>query len=112
MGMKNPIPTYSYLIEQMAQKHPHLLYLHLVEPQIIGDRDINDDPVHEEHSSSLSGEKVVHPSNEFARKIWGNRPFISAGSYTNAPERAADLVNLSTNALAAFGRAFIANVGL
>lgn len=110
MGMKDPIPTYSYLIGQIVQKHPHLLYLHFVEARVAGDLDRNDQPVNEEHPSDASGDKAVVQSNEFARKIWGNRPYISAGAYSNAFERAAEFADRSDNALVAFGRAFIANV--
>ncbi|KAK6985072.1 putative inactive dehydrogenase EasA [Favolaschia claudopus] len=36
MAMRDPIPTFSYVISQLAQCHPDLAYLHLVEPPIVG----------------------------------------------------------------------------
>lgn len=36
MGMDDPIPTFSYFIQQIVDKHPNLAYLHVVEPRVSG----------------------------------------------------------------------------
>ena len=43
MGMADPIPTFSYVVEQLAKKHPNLAYIHVVEPRFDGskDREVN-----------------------------------------------------------------------
>lgn len=47
-------------------------------------------------------------SNDFLRKIWAPRKFMSAGGFTK--DLAADATNANPNELIAFGRHFIANV--
>jgi hypothetical protein len=32
MGMQDPIPTFSYVIKELSEKHSNLAYVHLVEP--------------------------------------------------------------------------------
>ena len=32
MRMEDPIPTFTYLIEQFKEKHPDLAYIHVVSP--------------------------------------------------------------------------------
>ncbi|KAG8690657.1 hypothetical protein FRC11_010050, partial [Ceratobasidium sp. 423] len=39
MRMKNPIPTFAYLVSEIAQRHPELAYAHFVEPAISGASD-------------------------------------------------------------------------
>jgi hypothetical protein len=34
MGMRNPIPTYTYIISELGKRHPDLAYIHLIEPGI------------------------------------------------------------------------------
>lgn len=41
MGMINPIPTYTYLVTQLAQRHPTLAYIHVVEPRVVGRMDMD-----------------------------------------------------------------------
>ncbi|CAL1711105.1 unnamed protein product [Somion occarium] len=94
MGMKDPVPTFTYFVSRLAQLHPTLAYLHVVEPRAAG----ADDRVPKE------GE-----SNDFIRAIWSPRPFISAGGFTrDLAIEAAD----TKGELIAFGRHFIANPDL
>ncbi len=34
--MDDPIPTFSYFVQQIVDKHPNLAYLHVVEPRVSG----------------------------------------------------------------------------
>ena len=34
MGMKDPVPTFSYLVERLAEDFPELAYLHVIEPGV------------------------------------------------------------------------------
>jgi NADPH2 dehydrogenase len=34
MGMKNPVPTYTHIIAGLAEQHPELAYIHMIEPGI------------------------------------------------------------------------------
>jgi NADPH2 dehydrogenase len=96
MREKEPIPTFSYLIQQLHDQFPQLAYLHLVEPVIKGD---NDD----------TAKKEVADSNQFAREIWGDRPLIVAGGFQ--PDSAKATVD-EKGGLVAFGRHFIANASI
>jgi NADPH2 dehydrogenase len=95
MRMKDPIPTFSYLVGEVKRLYPDLLYLHVVEPRISG------------------GDVVNHPydtsrdSNDFIRDIWAPKPLISAGGYDR--ETAAKAAE-QEGELIAFGRHFLANV--
>lgn len=101
MGMKDPIPTYGYLVSQLRENHPNLAYIHVVEPRING--------------VGLDVADFGDRSNDFIRNIWrsgddaGSRRVISAGGYTRALgiERANE-----TGDLIAYGRSFISNVRL
>ncbi|KAI9459881.1 NADH:flavin oxidoreductase/NADH oxidase [Lactarius psammicola] len=95
MGMKDPLPTFTTFIERIRDEHPNLAYIHVVE-------------------ASVNGNTIVSPtdetqSNEFLRKIWGNRPYIAAGGMDRA--RAIDTVS-KYGGLVAFGRHFLANPDL
>ncbi|KAI0702828.1 NADH:flavin oxidoreductase/NADH oxidase [Cerioporus squamosus] len=94
MRMKDPMPTFTYLASQVLERHPDIAYLHVVEPGLAGAYD----------AEAHQGE-----SNDFLRKLWLPRPFISAGRYTreSAIKRADE-----TGELIAFGRRFIANPDL
>ena len=37
--MKDPRPTFAYLVTELAARHPSLAYLHLIEPRIAGNVD-------------------------------------------------------------------------
>ena len=39
MRMRNPIPTFAYLVSEIAQRHSELAYVHFVEPVISGGSD-------------------------------------------------------------------------
>ena len=92
--MRDPKPTFSYLVSQIKERYPNLAYIHIVESRIYGGS-TRDGPVPDEWS------------NNFIREIWAPRPIISAGAYTrdNAIEHAE-----KTGDLVAFGRQFISNV--
>ncbi|KAH7904806.1 hypothetical protein BJ138DRAFT_1165918 [Hygrophoropsis aurantiaca] len=94
MGMKDPVPTYSYLVSNLT-KHA-LAYIHVTEPRVNGyiDREAKD----------FEGQ-----SNDFLREIWGERAYISAGGYTResalqTAEQKGDLI--------AFGRLYISTPDL
>ncbi|CAE6472085.1 unnamed protein product [Rhizoctonia solani] len=93
MRMKNPIPTFAYLVSEMAQRHPELAYVHFVEPVISGASDAKEQP----------------NSNEFARVIWQPRPFLSAGGFT-AESALVEAETRDTGVV--MGRYFISNPDL
>ncbi|RDX47699.1 NADH:flavin oxidoreductase/NADH oxidase [Lentinus brumalis] len=86
MRMDDPVPTFTYLVSQLAANHPYLAYLHVVE------------------GSSRRGD-----SNTFVRDLWCPRPLISAGRYTR--EKAIEVAE-QTGQLIGFGRPFISNPDL
>jgi NADPH2 dehydrogenase len=95
MAMADPLPTFSYVLEQLKARHPDLAYIHLVEPRVSG------------NVTRPEGEVDAHESNAPLRAIWAPRPLISAGGFTReAALEAAD----TTGSLIAFGRLFISNV--
>lgn len=104
MRMEDPIPTFSYLVEQLKAKHSDLAYIHVIE----GSTDPYDKnaPKHVERNSSK-----FH-SNDFVRKAWLPRPYITAGGYSEAGGAAWALESSEQGALVAFGRSFIANPDL
>ena len=85
MRMKDPKPTFAYFVSQAKEKFPNLAYLHAIAGT--DDADVE--------------------SNDFLRKIWGDKVFITAGGYT--PQTAAETAN-TKGGLIAFGRYYIANV--
>ncbi|EIW75439.1 FMN-linked oxidoreductase [Coniophora puteana RWD-64-598 SS2] len=92
MGMRDPVPTYTYLTTKLAERG--LAYLHVVEPR--GSSDAAEDPT----SSDAS---------DFIRQIWGDRPYIAAGGFKRALSiREAE----EKGGLIAFGRLFISNPDL
>ncbi|CCA71265.1 probable NADPH2 dehydrogenase chain OYE2 [Serendipita indica DSM 11827] len=99
MRERDPIPTFSYLVQQLYDRYPQLSYLHLIEPRVGGDSDARDD----------GKTDTTQDSNEFARKIWKDRPLISAGGYQ--PETAKQYVE-KYDGLVAFGRWYISNPDL
>ncbi|RPD63407.1 NADH:flavin oxidoreductase/NADH oxidase [Lentinus tigrinus ALCF2SS1-6] len=94
MRMPNPIPTFTHLVTRLAEDHPKLAYLHVVEIGVSGATD----------TIPAAGE-----TNEFIRKIWLPRPLVSAGGYTR--EKALKVAE-ETGQLIAFGRAFVSNPDL
>ncbi|KAF8747497.1 oxidoreductase, partial [Rhizoctonia solani] len=101
MRMKNPIPTFAYLVSEIAQRHPELAYLHFVEPVVSGPNDAKDQ-VHDVGSATPN-------TNEFARVIWQPRPFLSAGGFT-AQSAFVEAETRDTGVV--MGRYFIANPDL
>jgi len=97
MGMKDPLPTFTKLIERVRDAHPKLAFIHAVEPRFDGVID-----------SELSDENRNH-SNEALRKAWGDRPYIAAGGMDGAT--ASKMVE-KYGGLVAFGRHFISNPDL
>ncbi|KAK0184556.1 hypothetical protein F5146DRAFT_1145412 [Armillaria mellea] len=96
MRMDDPVPTFSYLVKEIGQRHTDLAYLHVIEPRVNGTEARDDEPG--------AGE-----SNDFIRELWSPRPLISAGGYTREEAmRVAD----EKGELIAFGRYFISNPDL
>jgi len=91
MRMEDPIPTFTYLVTQLRERHPNLAYIHLVEPWINGTETI----------------ESTSESNDFIREIWSPRPIISAGAYDSV-EKVVKAANRGE--LIAIGRYFISNV--
>ncbi|KAH7332822.1 putative NADPH2 dehydrogenase chain OYE2 [Rhizoctonia solani] len=100
MGMRNPIPTYSYIISELVQRHPALAYIHMIEPGINS---------HENGSTQVLDDGVK-ASNDFAHQLWAPRTYITGGGYDHktAPQAADKLDNTAV----AIGRLFISNPDL
>ena len=95
MGMTDPLPTFTNLVESVRDAHPDFAYIHAVEPRVDGIID-----------SDLTDENRTQ-SNEALRKAWGDRPYIAAGGMGSAT---AVRMEEKYGGLVAFGRDFIANV--
>ncbi|KIJ65338.1 hypothetical protein HYDPIDRAFT_27361 [Hydnomerulius pinastri MD-312] len=100
MKMADPRPTFSYLVNALRDTHPNMAYVHVTEPRVAGNADID----------TIEGE-----DNDFLRAIWQSgesgekRVFISAGGYTRETAlRTAE----EKGGLVAFGRLFIPNPDL
>jgi NADPH2 dehydrogenase len=94
MGMKDPIPTFSYLISTIKRLYPDLMYLHLIEPRIGGG------------DETEAGHAIE--SNEVFYNLWAPKSLISAGGFTKETAiKAAE-----EGRLVAFGRYYLANVRL
>lgn len=55
MRMKDPIPTFSYIVEKIKEKHPNLAFVHLIEPRVSATDD-RDCPENEVKSFNISRE--------------------------------------------------------
>ena len=92
MKMDDPVPQYTHFIETLAHNHPNFAYIHLV--------------------NAMKAD--VNPSEtlDFAKTAWGDRPFLSCGSW--APDSALSHMegNGTENEAVVFGRHFISNVSL
>ncbi|EIN14722.1 FMN-linked oxidoreductase [Punctularia strigosozonata HHB-11173 SS5] len=96
MRLDDPIPTFSYVVQQLKSRQPDLAFIHVIEPRVKGTVDID--------GGAPAGE-----SNDFIREIWAPRPLISAGGYN----RELALRNAEDKGdIIAFGRHFIANPDL
>ncbi len=94
--MSDPLTQFTHIVQALKDRHPDLAYLHLVEPENAGAR--NMDTVRSE----------VRESNDALREIWAPRPLIVAGGFT----RESALQYAEKGDLIAFGRLFISNVRL
>ncbi|KAJ7106665.1 hypothetical protein C8R44DRAFT_843125 [Mycena epipterygia] len=94
MGMADPLPTFSYVIAQLAARYPDLAYIHLVEPRING--------------NATRDEVGVHETNDTLRALWAPRPVIRAGGFT----REGAIEAAESGDLIAFGRLYISNPDL
>lgn len=99
MRMENPIPQFTHLISEL--KKLGLTYLHLIEPRVSGDVDVDTD---------LQGLDTNIPFLE----AWGTeKPVIVAGGF--APDEAQFVIDKKYgrwNVAVAFGRLFISNPDL
>jgi NADPH2 dehydrogenase len=93
MRMPDPVPQFTHLATALRAAHPNLAYLHLIEPRVAAEADV-------EHPST--------DSNDFLREVWKGKPVISAGGYDR---EGAMKTSDETGDLIAFGRHYIANVG-
>ncbi|KAJ7700171.1 NADH:flavin oxidoreductase/NADH oxidase [Mycena olivaceomarginata] len=98
MGMTDPIPTFSYIISQLAAHHPTLAYIHLVEPRISGNTTCDADKIEK------------HESNDVLCALWAPRPVVRAGGYSR--EGAIKAAEGREKTLVAFGRFYISNPDL
>ncbi|KAJ7078061.1 hypothetical protein C8R44DRAFT_97613 [Mycena epipterygia] len=89
-GMADPKPTYAYVVTEIRDRHPDLAYIHVVEPPPDDD---------------------ATASNDFIRKIWGERALISAGGYSDDRESGFRVAEEKGDIIA-YARAFIANPDL
>ncbi|CAE6403949.1 unnamed protein product [Rhizoctonia solani] len=102
MRMKNPIPTFAYLVSEIAQRYPDLAYVHFIEPVASGSTGAEDESRDRDTNGGFT-------SNDFARVIWQPRPFFSAGGFK--PE-SAFLEAETKGACVVMGRYFISNPDL
>jgi len=104
MGMKDPVPTYTYLITQIIQRHPDLAYLHVTEKRL--------ESQNKKHNASSDTFVAEGAENDFIRDLWSaygtnQRRLITAGGYTR--ETGMKVSQLKGD-LIAYGRLFISNV--
>ncbi|EIW76974.1 NADH:flavin oxidoreductase/NADH oxidase [Coniophora puteana RWD-64-598 SS2] len=100
MGMKDPVPTFSYLACQLKKRS--IAYIHVIEP-----RPHLFSP--EDGDKSKWDPNVTNISNDFLRKIWADLPYITAdGNTRESALRDAE----AKGGLYAFGRLYISNPDL
>ncbi|KAF5362616.1 hypothetical protein D9758_009608 [Tetrapyrgos nigripes] len=105
MGMKNPIPTFSYFISQLNSRFPNFAFIDVIEPRVFG-------------GNSEPASQNLDTGNDFIRDIWLPRPMISAGNYMRetALMQTDEYGNKNEDAkkgqMIAFGRYFISNPDL
>lgn len=99
MGMENPVPQFSYVVEKLKAKYSDLAYLHIVES---GDAGI---PESADTATIATTKRVL-------RDLWLPRPYISAGDYSEAGGVELALREAESGVLVAFGRSFLANPDL
>ncbi|KAF8320771.1 FMN-linked oxidoreductase [Clavulina sp. PMI_390] len=96
MRMVDPVPTFTYMIEEIKKRYPKFMYLHMIEPRIAG---------------VVEEEGGPDDSNDFAYKIWAPRPYLRAGGFSTDPSKGIAAAE-QEGVLVVFGRAFIANPDL
>jgi len=102
--MKDPVPTYTYFINQIVQQHPDLAYLHVIEKAL--------ELQVEKHIAPTGAFVAGGTENDFIRELWSaygtnQRRLITAGGYTR--ETGMKVSQLKGD-LIAYGRLFISNV--
>ncbi|KAK9383872.1 uncharacterized protein V2V93DRAFT_319294 [Kockiozyma suomiensis] len=95
MGMRDPYPTFAYLLSELEKRYPNLAYVHYIEGRVSGSED-----------RTVTEEENIQDSY---RKLWSG-VWITAGGYS--PESAATYADAYPNSLVAFGRHFISNPDL
>ncbi|KAF8753501.1 oxidoreductase [Rhizoctonia solani] len=100
MGMRNPIPTYTYIISELTKNHSELSYIHMIEPGINS----------ADNGTTQELDEGVVASNEFAYQLWSPRTYLTGGGYDHlsAPNTADKLENTAV----VIGRLFISNPDL
>ncbi|KIY73999.1 FMN-linked oxidoreductase [Cylindrobasidium torrendii FP15055 ss-10] len=99
-GMADPVPTYTYLIKELARRHPNLAYIHAIEPRFQNS---------DEESDTAARVLSAHESNDFLREAWGTKPFIAAGGFT----RESGIAQAAEKGdLIAYGRYYTSNADL
>ncbi|CAE6449167.1 unnamed protein product [Rhizoctonia solani] len=100
MGMRNPVPTYTYIISELAKRHSELAYIHMIEPGINS----------ADNGTTQELDEGVKASNDFAFDIWSPRTYLTGGGYDHksAPKTAETLSNTAIT----IGRLFISNPDL
>ena len=64
MRMKNPVPTFAYLVKSIKERYPNFAYLSVCEPRVVGPT-TSDSPV------------SASDSNDYIRDIWAPKPLIA-----------------------------------
>ncbi|KAJ4489880.1 hypothetical protein J3R30DRAFT_3693308 [Lentinula aciculospora] len=96
MRMRDPIPTYSYIVETIKNLYPDFAYISICEPRVSG-------------STTQDSAVAITDSNDFVRDIWAPKPLIVAGGFDR--ESAIERADL-TGDLIAFGRKYTSNPDL
>ncbi|KZO98344.1 putative NADPH2 dehydrogenase chain OYE2 [Calocera viscosa TUFC12733] len=96
MRMADPIPTFSYLAEQLKTRFPDFAYLHVVEPE-------------PRVQSNADFTEPVNESNDFLRKIWAPKVLLSCGGFNDQLTK--DVVPRWGDVIV-YGRYFISNPDL
>ncbi|KAI4518478.1 NADH:flavin oxidoreductase/NADH oxidase [Schizophyllum commune Loenen D] len=97
MTLADPVPQFTYFVQQLAITHPTLAYIHVIEARVKGAMTL---PVEDYDPAK---------STDFIRDIWAPRPLISCGAYSRelaieVAEKKGDLI--------AVGRPFASNPDL
>ncbi|PIL29744.1 hypothetical protein GSI_08183 [Ganoderma sinense ZZ0214-1] len=92
MRMEDPIPQFTYLVDELRQRHPNLAYLHVVTPNV-------------PFAKGPEDESQTH----FIHRLWAPRPVITTGGYNR--ESALEVAE-ETGQLVGYGPLFLANPDL